>query len=152
MGHDIIPYRIDIDQRPAIGESRSCIADSEVDTIVGAAHRGGIFSIIERRSRYTLLDKLTDMAAVPHGPCPGRQIEPGPRARGTPSPQTKARNSLAASALPASFAPGSTSPNTAVLGNVARTRTLTAWCAGIFPRAPLSHNSATPRWPTCRKN
>jgi len=63
-GRGVIPGRIDIDQRPAIVEQRSRIGDWEVDTIVGAAHKGAILSIVERRSRYTLLHKLDDTTAA----------------------------------------------------------------------------------------
>ena len=66
-GRGMIPGRIDIDQRPAIVELRSRIGDWEVDTIVGAAHKGAILSIVERRSRYTLLHKLADTTAARTG-------------------------------------------------------------------------------------
>jgi IS30 family transposase len=57
-GRGIIPGRIDIDQRPAIVEQRVRIGDWEVDTIVGAARKGAILSLVERVSRYTVLHKL----------------------------------------------------------------------------------------------
>ena len=57
-GRGLIPCRIDIDQRPAIVEQRSRIGDWEADTIVGAKHKGAILSLVERASRYTLLQKL----------------------------------------------------------------------------------------------
>jgi IS30 family transposase len=53
-----IPNRVDIDERPAIVDSRQRIGDWEGDTIIGA-HDGGavIASIVERKSRYTCLTK-----------------------------------------------------------------------------------------------
>lgn len=53
-----IPNRMDIDQRPAIVDSRKRIGDWEGDTIIGA-HNGGavIASMVERKSRYTCLAK-----------------------------------------------------------------------------------------------
>jgi len=57
-GRGIIPGRIDIDQRPAIVDQRVRIGDWEVDTIVGAARKGAILSLVERVSRYTVLHKL----------------------------------------------------------------------------------------------
>lgn len=53
-----IPNRVDIDQRPAIVESRQRVGDWEGDTIIGA-HDGGavIASMVERKSRYTCLAK-----------------------------------------------------------------------------------------------
>jgi IS30 family transposase len=63
-GRGLIPGRIDIEQRPAIVEERSRIGDWEADTIVGAAHKGAILSLVERRSRYTCLHKLEDTTAA----------------------------------------------------------------------------------------
>jgi IS30 family transposase len=53
-----IPNRVDIDQRPAIVESRTRTGDWEGDTIIGS-HTGGavITSMVERKSRYTCLTK-----------------------------------------------------------------------------------------------
>jgi IS30 family transposase len=53
-----IPNRVDIDQRPAIVDSRGRTGDWEGDTIIGA-HDGGavIASMVERKSRYTCLAK-----------------------------------------------------------------------------------------------
>ena len=57
-GRGLIPNRIDISERPAIVAERSRIGDWEADTIVGARHQGAILSLVERKSRYTLLHKL----------------------------------------------------------------------------------------------
>lgn len=57
-GRGLIPNRIDIEQRPAIVETRSRIGDWEADTIVGAEHKGAILSLVERKTKYTLLHKL----------------------------------------------------------------------------------------------
>jgi len=53
-----IPNRVDIDQRPAIVDSRKRTGDWEGDTIIGS-HTGGavIASMVERKSRYTVLSK-----------------------------------------------------------------------------------------------
>lgn len=53
-----IPNRIDIDQRPAIVDSRKRIGDWEGDTIIGS-HTGGavIASMVDRKSRFTVLVK-----------------------------------------------------------------------------------------------
>jgi IS30 family transposase len=53
-----IPNRVDIDERPAIVESRERIGDWEGDTIIGS-HNGGavIASMVERKSRFTCLSK-----------------------------------------------------------------------------------------------
>ena len=48
-----------ISERPAIVETRSRIGDWEADTIIGREKKGGIISLVERRSRYCLLQKVT---------------------------------------------------------------------------------------------
>jgi len=53
-----IPDRISIDKRPAIVETRTRIGDWEIDTIVGARHKQAIVSIVDRKTRFTLLHKV----------------------------------------------------------------------------------------------
>lgn len=50
--------RISIDERPAIVDARSRIGDWELDTIIGKGHQQAIVSITERKSRYTLIQKV----------------------------------------------------------------------------------------------
>lgn len=57
-GRGLIPNRVDIDQRPKIVEEKTRIGDFELDTIVGANHRGAIVSIVDRASKYTYLALL----------------------------------------------------------------------------------------------
>lgn len=60
-----IPNRVDIDQRPAIVESRKRIGDWEGDTIIGSHTRGAVIaSVVERKSRYTVLAKAKNKTAV----------------------------------------------------------------------------------------
>jgi IS30 family transposase len=66
-GRGLIPNRIDIDQRPLIVAERSRIGDWEADTIVGAAHKGAILSLVERVSKYTLLHKLDNATSQKTG-------------------------------------------------------------------------------------
>jgi len=47
-----------ISKRPAIVETRSRLGDWEADTIIGREKKGGILSLVERRSRYCLLQKV----------------------------------------------------------------------------------------------
>jgi len=60
-----IPNRVDIDQRPAIVDSRKRIGDWEGDTIIGS-HDGGavIASMVERKSRYTVLAKSKNKTTI----------------------------------------------------------------------------------------
>jgi hypothetical protein len=52
-GHGHIPDRVDIDRRPAIVERKARLGDWELDTIIGAKHRGALVSMAaaERRRR-----------------------------------------------------------------------------------------------------
>ena len=50
-----IPDQTMIDDRPAIVESRTRLGDWEGDTIVGKGHQGVLISMVERKSRYTVL-------------------------------------------------------------------------------------------------
>lgn len=60
-----IPDRVDIDQRPAIVESRKRIGDWEGDTIIGAYDGGAVIaSMVERKSRYTCLAKAENKTTV----------------------------------------------------------------------------------------
>lgn len=52
-----------ISERPAIVETRSRLGDWEADTIIGREKKGGIISLVERRSRYCLLQKVTTKSA-----------------------------------------------------------------------------------------
>jgi IS30 family transposase len=50
--------RISIDDRPAIVDARSRIGDWELDTIIGKSHKQAIVSLTERKSRYSLIQKV----------------------------------------------------------------------------------------------
>jgi IS30 family transposase len=50
--------RVSIDQRPVIVDSRSRIGDWELDTIIGKNHKQAIVSLTERKSRFTLIQKV----------------------------------------------------------------------------------------------
>jgi transposase, IS30 family len=53
-----LPNRTMIDERPAVVDARSRIGDWEVDTVVGAHHKGAVVTVVERRSRYLITDVL----------------------------------------------------------------------------------------------
>ena len=59
-----IPNRTSIEQRPPIVASKRRYGDWEADTIIGARHRGGILSVVERKSKLTRLRKLATKAAT----------------------------------------------------------------------------------------
>ena len=52
-----------ISERPAIVDERSRIGNWEADTIIGRERKGGILSLVERRSRYCLLKKIPTKSA-----------------------------------------------------------------------------------------
>ena len=58
-----IKDRISIDERPSIVDSKKRIGDWEIDTIVGKNHKGALLSIVERKSKFTLIGKLTKRTA-----------------------------------------------------------------------------------------
>jgi transposase, IS30 family len=59
-----IPNRTSIDKRPKIVANKGRFGDWEADTIVGARHKGGILSVVERKSKLTRLRKLATKAAA----------------------------------------------------------------------------------------
>lgn len=52
--------RRSIAERPAVVDERSRVGDWEADTIVGRRQNGTILSLVERRSRFCLLEKLAN--------------------------------------------------------------------------------------------
>lgn len=59
-----IPNRVSIDERPTIVATKGRFGDWEADTIIGARHKGGILSVVERKSKLTRLSKLATKAAA----------------------------------------------------------------------------------------
>ena len=57
-GRGQIKDRVSIDQRPAIVEEKSRIGDWEIDLVMGRTRTGALISVVERRSRYTVLGKV----------------------------------------------------------------------------------------------
>jgi IS30 family transposase len=55
-GH--IKGRISIDERPAIVDARKRIGDWEIDTIIGKRHKGALLTLVERKTKLTLIRKL----------------------------------------------------------------------------------------------
>lgn len=53
-----IPNRIDIDQRPAIVADKIRIGDWEADLVSGVHHRGFLVTLVERKSKFTLIGQV----------------------------------------------------------------------------------------------
>lgn len=58
-----IPNQVSIDERPEIVDKRERLGDWEADTIIGAGKRGAIVSLVDRKSRFTLLKQVTRRTA-----------------------------------------------------------------------------------------
>lgn len=57
-GRGCIPNRVDIDQRPKVVETKSRLGDWEGDTIIGAHHKGAIVTLVCRKSKLSVLQKV----------------------------------------------------------------------------------------------
>lgn len=62
-GRGCIPNRVDISLRPAIVEKKERIGDWELDTIIGAKHKGAIVSMVDRVSKLVKLIKVSGKEA-----------------------------------------------------------------------------------------
>jgi len=54
----IIKNRVMIDKRPKIVERKTRIGDWEIDTVIGANHKGVLVTIVDRASKFTLIKKV----------------------------------------------------------------------------------------------
>jgi IS30 family transposase len=62
-GRGCIPHRVDIAERPAIVERKARLGDFEADTIIGAQHQGALLTLVDRKSKLTLISKLKNKTA-----------------------------------------------------------------------------------------
>ena len=53
-----IPNRTSIEQRPDVVEQRERLGDWEADTIIGNGRRHAIVTLVDRKSRFTLLERI----------------------------------------------------------------------------------------------
>ncbi|MBT7930747.1 IS30 family transposase [Candidatus Woesearchaeota archaeon] len=53
-----IKGRVSIDKRPAIVDDKVRIGDYEIDTVIGKAHKGALVTVVDRKSKYTLIGKV----------------------------------------------------------------------------------------------
>jgi IS30 family transposase len=58
-----LPNRVSIEERPQVVEQRERLGDWEIDTLVGKGQCGALVSLVERKSRYTLLQPVTHRLA-----------------------------------------------------------------------------------------
>jgi IS30 family transposase len=71
-----IAGRIGIAARPAVVTARSRIGDWEGDTLAGCRWRTGVLTLIERKSRYTELARLTNKSAAVTAATVVRRLKP----------------------------------------------------------------------------
>ena len=57
-GRGLIPNRIDISERPAIVARKTRLGDWEGDTVVSAGRKGGLLTLVERKTKLTKIAKL----------------------------------------------------------------------------------------------
>ncbi len=50
-----IPGRVGIEHRPKVVEKKRRIGDWEIDTVIGKGHRGVLLTIVDRKSKFTLI-------------------------------------------------------------------------------------------------
>ena len=59
-----IPGCIGIEERPAVVERKSRFGDWEADLVSGAHHRGFLVTLVERKSKFTLIDSVAKKTAA----------------------------------------------------------------------------------------
>jgi IS30 family transposase len=59
----IIKNRVSIETRPKIVERKSRVGDFEIDTVIGANHQGALVTIVDRKSKFTLVKKVASKQA-----------------------------------------------------------------------------------------
>jgi IS30 family transposase len=63
-GRGVIPNRTDISQRPSVVDLKQRFGDFEVDTIVGAHHKGAIVSVVDKATKVTMLGLVSTGTAA----------------------------------------------------------------------------------------
>ena len=58
-----IKARVSIDERPAIVDTKKRIGDWEIDTMIGKKHKGVLLTLVERKSKFTLIRKVSNKQA-----------------------------------------------------------------------------------------
>jgi len=59
-----IPNQVSIEERPEIVEKRERVGDWEADTIIGGGQQGAIVTLVDRKSRFTLLQPVARRTAA----------------------------------------------------------------------------------------
>lgn len=75
-GRGLIPNRIDISERPAIVDRKTRVGDWEGDTVVSAGHKGGLLTLVERKTKLTKIAKLPRATSVATSKAAVRRLRP----------------------------------------------------------------------------
>ena len=59
----IISDRVSIDKRPKIVEKKNRIGDFEIDTVIGLNHVGALVTVVDRKSKYAIIQKVSSKRA-----------------------------------------------------------------------------------------
>jgi IS30 family transposase len=74
-----ISQRVSIEQRPAIVETRKRLGDWEADTVLGKKSAYALVTLVERKSRFTLLKKIPRRTAAATKEAIVQLLQPYPR-------------------------------------------------------------------------
>lgn len=75
-GRGLIPNRIDISERPAIVDRKARVGDWEGDTVVGAGHKGGLLTLVERKTKLAKIVLLPRATAIATQKAAVRRLKP----------------------------------------------------------------------------
>ena len=75
-GRGLIPNKIDISERPAIVARKTRLGDWEGDTVVGAGHKGGLLTLVERKTKLAKIIKLPRATARATQKAAVRRLKP----------------------------------------------------------------------------
>ncbi len=74
-GRGMIVNRVDTAQRPAVVDEKSRFGDRELDTIAGGEHRGAVVTMVERGSKFSLLQGVKRRTAKEVSAAMKRKLE-----------------------------------------------------------------------------
>jgi IS30 family transposase len=75
-GRGLIPNRTDISERPAIVARKARLGDWEGDTVVSAGHKGGLLTLVERKTQLAKIIKLPRATARATQKAAVRRLKP----------------------------------------------------------------------------
>ena len=59
-----IRNRVSIEQHPVIVEEKSRVGDWEIDTVIGQNHKGALVTIVERKTKFVVIQKVDETVKV----------------------------------------------------------------------------------------